>query len=185
MARVKAETRPRTTPSDAADHPPLYDRALALLARRAFSTEELRRRLAQPGGGATPAAIEAVVARLTAVGLLDDAALATVVARTKLLGAGVSTRRLRAELARRRVDRAVADRAIQEVVADEAIDMTAQLDAVARKKLRSLAGLDPGVRRRRAFGFLARRGYDADEIRRTLDAAMAGECQADARDSSM
>jgi regulatory protein len=153
-----------------------------MLARRPFSTEELRRRLAQPG--TPPAGIDAVIARLTGVGLLDDAAYATVVARSKLLGSGVSTRRLRAELARRRVDRTVADRAIQAVVADEAIDMAAQLDAVARKKLRSLAGLDPLVRRRRAFGFLARRGYDADEIRRALESALGDEDHAESRDSS-
>jgi regulatory protein len=157
-----------------------------MLARRPFSTEELRRRLAQPGGGGRTASteIEAVIVRLTAVGLLDDAAYATVVARSKLLGAGVSTRRLRAELARRRVDRTVADQAIQEVVADEAIDMTAQLEAIARKKLRSLAGLDPRVRRRRAFGFLARRGYGAEEIRRALETALAAEHHTEPLDSS-
>ena len=51
-----------------------YERALTMLAARGYATAELRRRLVRRGFAATD--IEAVVGRLTAAGLLDDAAYA-------------------------------------------------------------------------------------------------------------
>ena len=39
---------------------------------------------------------------------------------------------------------------------------------VARRKLASMGDLDPVVLRRRLFAFLARRGYELDEIRDAL-----------------
>ena len=44
------------------------------------------------------------------------------------------------------------------------------VERAARKKLRALAPLDPAVRRRRLYAFLARRGYDGEDIRRAMDA---------------
>jgi SOS response regulatory protein OraA/RecX len=43
---------------------------------------------------------------------------------------------------------------------------------VARKKLKSLSRLDTQVQRRRLYSFLARRGYDSDDIARTLRAVL-------------
>ena len=40
----------------------------------------------------------------------------------------------------------------------------------SRKKLRSLEGLEPAVRKRRLYGFLARRGFAHDEISRVMRA---------------
>ena len=39
------------------------------------------------------------------------------------------------------------------------------MERVARKRLAQLGDLDPVVLRRRLFAFLARRGYDLDEIK--------------------
>jgi regulatory protein len=39
----------------------------------------------------------------------------------------------------------------------------------ARKKLRSLAKLDSVVRRRRLYAFLARRGYDGEDVRWAME----------------
>ena len=41
----------------------------------------------------------------------------------------------------------------------------AVIDRVAKKKLVQLGDLEPLVLRRRLFAFLARRGYDLDEIK--------------------
>src|SRR5207237_2616 len=64
----------------------------------------------------------------------------------------------------------VAAAAIASVIVDEEIDTAAVVERVARKKLAQLGDLEPLVLRRRLFGFLARRGYDVDEIKRVVAA---------------
>ena len=60
--------------------------------------------------------------------------------------------------------------AIGTVFDEEQIDEGAIVEAAARKRMRSLGTLDPVIRRRRLYAFLARRGFDADDIRRAMDA---------------
>jgi len=60
----------------------------------------------------------------------------------------------------------------REVFAEEEIDDADTIDRVARKKLKSLARLDPQVQRRRLYAFLARRGYEVDDIARTVRAVI-------------
>lgn len=143
-----------------------YDRALAMLAARARAARELRLALLRKGEPAP--AVDAAVARLTAAGLLDDAAYARQFVRAKMAGPGFSRRRLEAELARRGVARDVTAAALAEVMRDEEADTEAMLDRVARKRLRTLRG-DARTRRRRLYGYLARRGYAPDDIRRVSD----------------
>jgi regulatory protein len=155
-----------------------YDRALDMLASRARSSAELRRLLVRKGEPADQ--VNAVVERLVASGLLDDAVFARQFARSKALGAGVSRRRLQQELARKGVARDVSDDAIDEVLAEERIDDSTSIERVARKKLRMLSRFDIATQRRRLYGFLARRGYDVDDISRVLREVMddsAGEGQ--------
>jgi regulatory protein len=149
-----------------------YDRALDLLAFRPRAAAELRRRLVQKGIVAARA--EAAVGRLVEQGLVDDRAFALAVTRSKALGGGASRRRIGQELARRGVDRETADAAVEEVWRDEEVDQSETVERLARKRLGALRGLEAGAQRRRLYAFLARRGYDADEIRRALDAALAG-----------
>lgn len=150
-----------------------YDRALNLLAFQARSARELRRRLVQKGE--EPALAEAAVARLVERGLLDDADYARQLTRSKVLGAGASKRRVQQELFRKGVARETADAAIAEVFEDEQVDEQAIVDEAARKKVRALGKLDPETRRRRLYGFLARKGYDGDKIRRAMQAALEPE----------
>jgi regulatory protein len=150
-----------------------YDRALDLLAFRARSATELRRRLVQKGIEAPRA--EAAVARLVEQGHVDDRAYARAVVRSKALGGGASKRRVGQELARRGVDRQVADDAVAEVWAEEAVDQSETVERLARRRLASLRGLDAPVRRRRLYAFLARRGYDADEIRTAMERVLDAE----------
>jgi regulatory protein len=143
------------------------DRALNMLAFRARSVRELRRRLLEKGE--QPEIADAAIARLTELGLLDDASYARQFARAKVLGSGLSRRRLQQELFRKGVEREVADEAIADVMAEDEVDEDAIIDRVARRKLRTLASLEPETRRRRLYAFLARRGYDLDDIRRVMD----------------
>ena len=144
-----------------------YDRAVNMLAFRARSSSELARSLVRKGEARSH--VEWAIARLTEQGLLDDAAFARTFARTKVVGGKQSRRRVQQDLARRGVPRTVSDDAIDTVLEEEAVDPRSIVEEAARKKLRSLEGLDPAVQRRRLYGFLARRGYELEDIRATLD----------------
>ena len=143
-----------------------YDRALNMIALRARSAAELRRLLVRKGE--SPDYVDVAIDRLLRAGFLDDASFARQFARSKAVGAGLSRRRIQQELARRGVARDVADAAVAEAFSEEQVDEEGTLERVARKKLKSLEGLDASVQRRRLYSFLARRGYDTDDIARTL-----------------
>jgi regulatory protein len=138
-----------------------YDRALDILASRAHSSSELRRRLLRKGGLAEH--VDAAIARLQSAGYLDDAGFARQFARAKIAGAGFAKRRLEQELYRRGVARDVARDAIAEVLADDTVDATGTIGRLAQKKMRSRA--------RRLYAFLTRRGYGTEEIRHAIMAA--------------
>lgn len=159
-----------------------YDRALNMLAVRARSSSELARALVRKGEERPH--VDWAVARLIEQGLLDDAAFARSFARAKVVGGKQSRRRVQQELARKGVSRTLSNDAIDTVFDEEAVDQRAIVEEAARKKLRSLTGLDPVVQRRRLYGFLARRGYEIDDIRNVLDAigsSLGGESDDDAR----
>ena len=151
---------------EASDVTEAYDRALNLLAFRARSARELQRRLIQKGVTADRA--DKVIARLREVGLIDDADFARQVARSKV-SSGASRRRLHQELFKRGVARNVADEAVDQVIEEENVDEVAVAERVARKRLPLLSGADAPTRRRRLYGFLARRGHDSDTIRQVMD----------------
>jgi regulatory protein len=145
----------------------VYDRALNMLAFRARASTELARALVRKG--AEKAHVDAAIARLQEQGLLDDTAFAQAFTRAKVLGANQSRRRVQQELARKGVSRAVTDAAIDTVFDEEGVDQREIVEQAARKKLRTLRTLEPPVRRRRLYAFLARRGYDSDDIRRAME----------------
>jgi regulatory protein len=149
----------------------VYDRALNMLAFRARSSAELGRALVRKGE--EKAHVDWAVQRLQENGLLDDAAFAESYTRAKAVGARHSRRRVQQDLARKGVARSVTDEAIDTVFEEEGVDKRAIVVDAARKKLRSLLSLEPPIRRRRLYAFLARRGYDADDIRAAMDAVGA------------
>jgi regulatory protein len=146
----------------------VYDRALNMLAFRARSSTELARSLVRKGE--PKELVDAAIERLREQGLLDDAAFAQSFTRAKVLGAQQSRRRVQQDLARKGVARDVTDAAIATVFEEEQVDQREVVERAARKKLRSLTKLEPAVRRRRLYAFLARRGYDSEDIRRAMDA---------------
>ena len=154
----------------------VYDRALNMLAFRARSSAELARLLVRKGE--PKELVDRAVARLQEQGLLDDAAFAQSFTRAKVLGAQQSKRRVQQDLARKGVARAVTDAAIATVFEEEGVDQREVVEQAARKKLRSLGKVDPTVRRRRLYAFLARRGYDGEDIRNAME-AVGEELRAD------
>lgn len=156
----------------------VYDRALNMLAFRARSSAELSRSLVRKGE--PKELVDVAIRRLVEQGLLDDAAFAQAFTRAKVLGARQSRRRVQQGLARKGVAREVSDVAIATVFEEEQVDQREIVESAARKKLRSLTKVDPAVRRRRLYAFLARRGYDGEDIRRAME-AVGEELRSDER----
>jgi regulatory protein len=73
-------------------------------------------------------------------------------------------RRIKQELARKGVSADLSGSAIDQVFMDEDVDTRAVIQRVAKKRLASMGDLEPIVLRRRLYAFLARRGYELDEI---------------------
>jgi regulatory protein len=144
---------------------------LRLLDRRARTRSELAdalRRKGVPDDAAT-----AVLDRFTAVGLIDDDALAATYALAQHRERGLSGRAVAAKLRRRGVDEQTVASAVEPIDRDSEY---AAAEALARKKLRSLGGLEPLAQARRLVGLLGRRGYSPglahDAVRAVLtDAA--------------
>jgi len=153
-----------------------YERALDMLEARARAVSELRRLLIKKGE--PPDEVDAAIERLRDSGLLDDANFARQLTRSKALGGGHSRRRIQQELAKRGVARDVSDAAIEQVFEEESVDEDASIERVARKKLRTLTGVDDATQRRRLYGFLARRGYDSDDIARVVRLVLASDDEA-------
>jgi regulatory protein len=147
-----------------------YERALDMLEARARGVAELRRLLIRKGE--PEADVDDAIARLQRSGLLDDVAYARQFARSRALGAGLSRRRLQQELTKRGVAREVTEAAIDQVFEDEGVDDSTSIERVAKKKLKTLAKLDAPTQRRRLYAFLARRGYDSDDIARVTRALL-------------
>jgi regulatory protein len=146
---------------------PAYEYCLDLLAARAYTARALRRKLAQREYPADEA--DSAIARLVENGLLDDKRYAAEFARQKLVHGGASSRRVEQQLAAKGIARDAIRAAIEDVSADETIDVGKTIEALVRKKLVSLAGLDREIKRRRVFAFLARRGFDIDDIKRAIE----------------
>jgi regulatory protein len=145
------------------NRPTAYNYALNLLGARPYSTSALRKKLIQREYEAADA--DDAIRRLVDNGLLNDAKYAEQFARSKIVTTGASKRRVQQDLYRKGIKGDLATNAIANVIEQEEIDPAAVIERVARKKLAQLGDLEPIVIRRRLFAFLARRGYELDEIK--------------------
>jgi regulatory protein len=116
-------------------------------------------------------AIEAELDRLQRVDLLDDAALAETVVRTKHERKGLGRNALVRELSQRRIDPAVIDEAVS-AIDDE--DEQAMATELAVKRARQFSSLDAATAERRLTGYLMRRGYSSSIVREATRVALAG-----------
>jgi regulatory protein len=133
--------------------------ALHLLTARARTRAELERRLEQRGF--EPGAIAETLDRLTAVGLIDDDALAQDLASSRA-AQGVDASVIAVELRDRGIDPAVATRAATAAV--PASEREERCREVARARLAKLQGMSPQTQFRRLAAFLARRGYPPEMV---------------------
>ncbi|QOR72654.1 regulatory protein RecX [Ruania alkalisoli] len=102
------------------------------------------------------AVAEKVLDRFTEVGLIDDAAYAEMLVRSRHGDRGLARRALAQELERKGIDRETAQTALEAIQPEDERDRAREL---VRRKARSTAGLDPQKRRRRLVSMLARKGY--------------------------
>ena len=138
-------------------------KALALLDRRDYGSEELCAKLIEKG--AEPDEARAAVRYMIRVGFIYDERYAAMVARhyaAKGYGAG----RVREELRRRKLDRELWDAALAELPEpDETVD------ALLRAKLRGKAADRDTVRK--AGAALVRRGFTWEAVRAAADRYLA------------
>src|SRR5262249_36568526 len=143
-----------------------YLAALRFLEARPRSTAEVRARLERKDFA--PEAIDAALARLAELGLIDDAAFARFWVENRQASRPRGAGALRDELRRKGIDAAVAT----EVLSDETLtgDEAASAWGLARAALRKYANSrDRNAFTRRMGGYLQRRGFTFEIIRPIVD----------------
>ncbi len=147
----------------------IHQAALRMLALRALSRREMAERLARKGFG--PEAINAEIARLAAVGLVNDDELARAVTRAQL-GDGRGRRAVATVLRRRGVEREAASAALGALGEEEEAAALAHAVVRAARKYPGFRRLPPV--RRKVIRYLLARGFGLAAVCRAL-ADDAGE----------
>jgi regulatory protein len=122
--------------------------------------------------GVSAEAADAVLSRLTEVGLIDDAAFARAWVESRHHSRGLSRRALTAELTRRGVPGEDVRAAVGALDPDQEIATARRL---AVKAMASTRGRPPTARVRRLVGLLARKGYPAPVAYRVVREALEQE----------
>jgi len=135
-------------------------------APRAALVELLERKEVDPR-----VAVE-VLARLEAAGVIDDAAYAARLVRTRFAEKGAARRAIAEELRRKGLEEQNVAAALGQIDSD---DEDAAALALARKKLIATRHLPWEVRRRRTAAMLGRKGYSREVTMRAIEDALAEE----------
>lgn len=167
-AEIDPADAPRPFDEQRADAERLSMRALG---RKGVSESELRTMLLKNDLDAD--VVEAEVARLTGVGLLDDVALATDLVDRLHDRKGLGRQGVVAELRRRGIDQAAIDAAL-DAAADDDDDEFVRAIELAQKRAGQLRGLDRATAERRLSGFLMRKGYNGGVVRIAVERALHG-----------
>ena len=138
-------------------------KALSLLERRDYGSEELCAKLVEKG--AEPDEARAAVRYMVRVGFIDDERYAAMVVR-HYAAKGYGVGRVREELRRRKLDRELSDAALAELPEpDETVD------ALLRAKLRGKAADRDTIRK--AGAALVRRGFTWEAVKAATDRYLA------------
>lgn len=138
-------------------------KALSLLERRDYGSEELCAKLVEKG--AEPDEARAAVRYMVRVGFIDDERYAAMVVR-HYAAKGYGVGRVREELRRRKLDRELWDAALAELPEpDETVD------ALLRAKLRGKAADRDAIRK--AGAALVRRGFTWEAVKAATDRYLA------------
>jgi len=145
------------------------DRALRMLARKAYTVLEMERALAKAGVGKLERS--ETVARLRELGYMDDLEVARARART-LIGRGAAPRWVERRLGEQGVSQDQARAA-----AGEAAEGASEADLLDRALRRRLRGRAPGgeKERRSLFRALVAKGHRPAQVARTLGLEWNGD----------
>jgi SOS response regulatory protein OraA/RecX len=168
-----AERRERTAAID--DPEIVLAAALRFLETRQRSVAEVRRRLTI--AGYQPELIDGAIERLLALGILDDEAFTSAWVESRDRARPRGERALRRELQVKGVSRDVVDAAMGERRPEPGGDADPDVAAAERLLARHASALarvaDPRKRRQRAYGLLARNGFDPSTAADVVRAALA------------
>lgn len=141
--------------------------ALYYLEKRARTEKELREKLARKQ--IPPQEIEAVLVKLKEFGYIDDVKFAQNFQRARNDYKPMGVRRIKLELAIKGVPKDI----VSTISAEKEDEYQLAL-AAAESRLRQYANLEPAVFERRMTGFLARRGFSYDTIKKVLNELKSG-----------
>ena len=153
--------------------------ALRILTAAPKSRAQLAQRLAAKEVEESIA--ERLLDRFEQVGLLDDAALAAMIVRTRFAEKKQSRRAIAQELNRKGIPGPIAEVALGQLDDDDESQAALEL---ARARLRRTANLDREVRIRRALGALGRKGYSSGGAMASIRTALAEEGDAAEHDTA-
>lgn len=142
---------------------------LRLLEARPRSRKELADALARKG--APDDVAEKVLDRFVEVGLIDDAEYARMITASRVRERGLARRAVAVELRRRGIGDVESGAALATIDPEDEVAAAYRL---AARRQRALAGQPTDVQLRRLAGYLARRGYPSDVVRRAAAAAVSG-----------
>jgi len=159
----------------------VFEAALRFLESRQRSVAEVRRRLTEAGYPAE--LIEGAIARLLALGLLDDEAFTTAWVESRDRARPRGERAIRRELQLKGVGREVVDAAMDQRRPEPGGETDPDIAAAERLLTRHAASLariaDPRKRRQRAYTLLARNGFDSEICAAQSARVVAGDPVAD------
>lgn len=166
------QDRDQSTGSDVSEEAArrAIDAALNFLSYRQRTGREVRRKLVERGF--SPEVIEAALARLAAVRLVDDEAFVAAYVRDRIAHRPMGVRRMIQELYLKGIAREVALPVIEETLREEETDERTLAERVVAKKRRTLKSRpqDERVLRRRLRDHLIRRGFDTRVAKDAVDA---------------
>jgi regulatory protein len=138
-----------------------YNRSLYFLGFRARSRKEMERYLHKKGF--EPAVVNQTITRLENEKYVDDRAFAVAWVENRQLLKPKSQRALSYELRQKGIDRAV----IEDIL--DVVDEALAAEQALAGRLRNWQSLDEPTFRKKAVGFLSRRGFSYDVVRVTVD----------------
>ena len=112
-----------------------------------------------------PDVAKSVLDRFEEIGMVDDAAYAELLIRSRCNTKRVSRSVLRQQLRQKGVDQEIIEEALLVVSDADELRMATEL---VERKARAMSRLEPEVRKRRLFGLLARKGYNTSIALRVI-----------------
>lgn len=179
--RFGPDEPPSTGPAGQDSEPDPESVARAIALRKLGAAPQSRAQLAEAMARKNvPAEIaEKVLDRFEDVDLIDDAAYAQMLVRSKHRERGLARRALAHELWRKGVDAETAAAALETIQPENEEERAVEL---VRKKARSTTGVEPVKRRRRLVSMLARKGYGPGVAMRAVDQVLGEEDDQDYQD---